>query len=1400
MQESASYLGLYFPWTLFIALLIAIVFAALGVIIFKRGMKKAAKPAEPNVEDIVPSAWMLTVREFLARYGYFPTDALSKSFVQALRVLQSFIGGYEFRYQLPWYMVIGEENSGKSSLLNSLDINLPVGRPHFGNDGEVQADCDWWFYDHGVVLDISGKLVLEEGTITSDEAKWDSLLNLLSHHRPKRPLDGLVVTISSADLIGDGKLNYDDLRLRAEYIYMKMWQLQRKTGLRLPVYITVTKCDTIPGFQTLCQSLPKGREKEIFGWSNESALDTIYEPQWVSDAFQSIRLNLYRIQQNIFAGGRTYTNLDGIFRFPFEFVQMKENLQTYINHIFKASGYHEGFYLRGIYFTGDSGSGSTPQSDALASSEKREKELQALLEVQGSVLGDYAEKPDSHSPDLKSNIYFINDLFEKRVFREVGIARPISTVLLGNTSAMRAAKVGVASGSVIATLGLLNAADNLSNSANSIEPALAQIDQSLAAIQGKDPTKEQGPYLFEQQATMLLDTMSKMQANDLSSVFIPASWFSSVNEDITNVMAVAFDQVIFQSMSTQLTYRANDLVNLSSPVDVTQIPSKDGDPLKTTQFYRVFNYVTQIYALGIIAEKYNNIGITTDLKEVSEIIEYLFGTKLPASFLENDIYYKRALATTKVKIFDEREYQSYAIKKLRKLFDEFQLVAFNPDVVIPGVGALSRGLDNLKDNRNISTYDAQNLRNIKTALATTIESLNSPVVSWIDTDIFSPGLAYEHMMSFISGSPLLGAEVSGEIYEEAKGNFEKFKDRLKAYSSPLMDGPLLQHEGDKVMANPTAGATKLMSALNLFYSQNFMTEAKDTQLIVDVPPGSVLMWDSLRLNQASDLIKNFGEFVNSKLLTFPKMLQPLLQKVAAESLTANLTQIITDAEVFQTQLPPSYSSSPEEALLSQVQNYRASADNLEKILFTLQSNQANDTYTGLRGLVIKQNYDLLTALDNILEDEGPYAIKDGGFSWWQGQNLAGVEAFGVSNLVELKGYLDLQRERIRYLAMEFASPVVNFLQVVNKQAMPGNMPLVTKWGNIIQELDGYNKKTKGNGLIELENFIETPLNEVTVSTCTKYVPSVAPLTEQNSFFVSILDNIQIGVINRCDQLAGSVSSNTYSYLSDYFNANLSGKFPFNDPTQKGEVVEADPEDIRGFFDLMDEKASTIKTTLEQSTGILGAAGTRALNFIESMDAIRKFFGGYLTAGSKMPYPQFDFTVDFRVNRTAEKSANQIVDWYVNVQDTKVDFRSKDTAGHWNMGNPIAVGLRWAANSPDQPQSGSTNTALNVVNGTALFNYSGKWGLVHLLKDQAAPLSDFANLKDNQPQTLAFEVPLKDVLSSGSTPAQTAKVFIRFQVKPILESVDPKTGAVTYKPGGAVTLPTFPVSAPKLSGA
>ena len=1399
MQEPASYLGLYFPWTLIVALLIAIVFAALGVIIFKRGMKKAAKPAEPKVEDVIPSAWQQAVRDFLARYGYFPTDALSKSFVQALRVLQTFIGGYEFRYQLPWYMIIGEENSGKSSLLNSLDINLPVGRPHFGSDSDVPADCDWWFYDHGVVLDVSGKLVLEEGAITSDEGKWDLLLNLLSHHRPKRPLDGLVVTISCADLMGDGKLNYDDLRLRAEYIYMKMWQLQRKTGLRLPVYITVTKCDIVPGFQTLCQSLPKGREKEIFGWSNESALDTIYEPQWIADAFESIRLSLYRIQQNIFAGGRTYTNLDGIFRFPFEFFQMKESLQTYINHIFKTSGYHEGFYLRGIYFTGDSGSGSTPQSNTLDSSEKREKELQTLLEVQGSVLGEYAEKPGSHSPDLKSNIYFINDLFEKRVFREVGIARPVSTVLLGNTSAMRAAKVGVASVSVIATLGLLNAAGNLSKSSRSIEPALAQINQSLAAVQGKDPTKEQGPYLLEQQAETLLNTMSQLQASDLSSVFIPASWFSSVNEDITNVMAVAFDKIIFQSMSTQLGLKAEDLVNLSVPIDVTQMPSKDGDPLKTMQFYRVFNYVTQVYALGITAEKFNNIGITTDLKEIREIIQYLFGVNLPESFLQNDVYYQRALATTKIRTFDERQYQSYAITKLRKLYDEFQLVAFNPDVVIPGIGALSRGLDNLKDNRNVSTYDAQNLRNIKDSLKKTIDSLNSPVVSWIDADHFSPGLAYEHMMSFIAGAPLLGEDVAGDIYEESKGNFDKFKGRLKDYNSPLMDGPLLQQEGVKVIANPTAGATKLMDSLNLFYSQSFMVEAKETEIIIDVPPGSVLMWDSLRLNQAVDLIDNFGDFVNAKLLTFPKKLQPLLQKVAAESLTANLNEIITDAEIFQAQMPPNYSSSPEDALLSQVQNYRAASHNLEKILFTLQANKANHTYTGLRGLVIKQNYDLLTALDGILEDEAPYSLKDGGFSWWQGQNLAGIEAFGVSNLVELKGYLDLQRERIRYLAMEFASPIVDFLQAVNKQAMPGNMPLVSKWSNIIRELDGYSKKAKGNGLLELETFIETPLNEVTVSTCSKYVPSVAPLTESNSFFVSILDKIQIDVINRCDQLAGSVSSNTYSYLSDYFNANLSGKFPFNDPTQTGEVVEADPEDIRGFFELMDEKAATIKTTLQQSTGILGAAGTRALNFIESMDTVRKFFGGFLTAGSKMAFPQYDFTVDFRVNKTAEKSANQIVDWYVNVQDTKLDYRTKDAAGHWNMGNPIAVGLRWAVNSPDQPQSGGTNPALNVVNGTALFNYSGKWGLVSLLKDQAAPLSDFANLKDNQPQTLAFEVPLKDVLSSGSTPTQTAKVFLRFQVKPIMESVDPKTGAVTYKPGGAVTLPTFPVSAPKLSG-
>ncbi len=1388
ISDHLTRLTYYFPWSLVIALLLALIFAIIGIVIFRKAIKKGEE--EPSEKQ--PSPFLEKCKTYLARLGYFARDPLSQSFSYALKLMYDFIGGTQFRYQLPWIVMLGTSGAGKSTVLQSLDLDRPIGRPHFETDDGHKLLCDWWFYDHGIVLDLDGKLVLNSTQVTSDEDQWKLFLNLLTHHRPKRPLDGIVLTIPVSEIIGRTMLSHDDLLLRAEYLYGKLWNIQHLTGIRVPIYIVMTKCDLIPGFESFCKSIPMHNKRDIFGWSNNHAVDSIYATEWVDEAFNSINNFLYRAQEEIYADGKTIDNREGVFLFPLTFNQIKGGIRTYLDHLFKPSGYHESYFLRGLYFMGDS------HLDPSDLSKDSSRELSLSLNQE--------KKKEAR------RLFFIDNLFESKIFREVGLARPVARILLGNTTAIRLAKIGVAIAAVLGTLGLLRTNEVLQNAKMNLVPALTQVEVTFEKIRGQTEETDIGRVYFDDQAQILLNTMTQISVNHLSSIYIPPSWFDNLDERIKYVMGLAFDHVILRSMVRQLSYKASQLFSLDTIIPVTDTIGEGIDPLETEEFYRLRNYIVAVRALELAANRFNQLGVISSLKDVADIIKYLFNYDMPSDFYKHTNYYLDVLKRTRIKMFDFDSYRDDASIKLRKLFDEFELASFDPNQMIPGLGRLMTALYEFSGARNYTAYDADFLREVFISLEQTIASLKNPGLEWLDADHFSPGPQYEYIVGLIVESSFFTNTIATDLIRETDQNFLNFRKRLANYTSPLIKGGnIFNVENGLALSNPSLGAEALQSNLQIFFKEPFMASTDIKTIITAIPIGSVLLWDTLRLQEATHLIDGYNNFMNSRLLSMPKVLQPMLQKVGRDSLTKNLVRFIADAEVFSADTTTASSSLPEDALLSQVQNYRAASPYLEQIMFALKANNANSAFSTLKSLLTSQTYSPLEKLDDILNDESPYAIKMNSFEWWDGTILAAFEAYGVSTLTDLKNYLELQRDRINYLAREFAEPLVSFLGEINREGMPGNLPLVTRWQGVIDELNGYARKAPGNGLAQLENYIMTTLNEVTLATCHKYANEVSMTTVSQDFFVSILVDIQEKLYERCVALSGYVSVDNYAQLAQFFNANLAGKFPFVQEAS-GNAPDANPEEIRTFFEMMDSQAENVKATLKQATN-LGPAGKNALTFIEQIEKIRSFFGDYLAPNSTLPSPAFSYDVTFRVNKEREIRANEILNWELTTQDTTITMRSPSSLGFWKQGNPVKMTFLWALNSPLQPQLTEGVSNLDVQGERATFSYEGTWAFLRFLRQHQAKASDFDSLNDEMPITLRFDIPLTNVVSnkgnSSQNDLQKATVFVRVKVSPIEmtppKKPSPSAGAssnTTQPPkirmGAPVTLPYFPSHAPRLN--
>ncbi|MEB3702563.1 Putative type VI secretion protein IcmF [Candidatus Bealeia paramacronuclearis] len=1285
---------------------------------------------------------------------------------------------------------MGAKGSGKSSFIQSLNLDLPLGHPGFSDEDQAFSMVDWNFFNHGILIESDGGLVMDSESAQSDEEDWRLLLDSFSKYRPKRPLDGIILTIPYEELIVDGNFDVDDQTMRSEYLYKKLWEVQKVVGLRLPIYIVVTKCDQVAGFDSFLKNLPVDSLSGMFGWSNGKSLDVVYRPDWISEAFDTVENELYQAQEEIYTQGITPFDRAGVFLFPLSLNKLKEGLQVYCDHLFRDSSYHESFFLRGIYFTGNYEDEATKTPQIILPSHE-------------------GHTPFNLNMESLSNIAFTTSLVEDKVFREVGLARPVSGVLLGNTKALNIAKTGVAVGAIIGTLGLLKSNENLRVANMNLLPTLQQIEVQLEGVSDSGDSKSDQRAYFDNHAQILLDIMSKIQVNSLFSVFIPSSWFSALDVKIQNVMTLAYDQVVFQSLYAELNAKATNLVSLVSSqggvLDKVGVHSQD--PLASPEFYTLQDYVREITTFEKVAEKFNLLSMASTPDDIGKIIKYLFNYDLPESFYEEDEYYSLALLHSRVKRFDFDVYHNAANSKLHTLFQAFEDVAFNVDYMVPGLNDLQSAFQKLRRGEGLAQLEMGTLRSVSTALNTTLNSINNPSLNWMDAQTFDPGEEYDALMNNIVGSRyFFDNQVAETLRAEAEKRFVQFESELASYQSPLTKGPIFEIDLGNIISNPSQGTLKLQGDLNLFFSQPFMANAPAENLITVIPAGSVLLWDASQLQKAVDMIASYNEFLSSKSMTFPKVLQSILTYTARERLSQNLTTIVANSQILDSSIAQTSLMSPEDALLSQVQNYRITLPLLEQIFGALRINRANTTYAQLKSLVTRQNYALLEKIDKIFEDDHPYAIKDGNFDWWDGANPPSLDAFGVDTLPDLKSYINLQRERIRYLSKEFADPVVQILTLINKEGMPANLPLVNKWNGIIGAVNGYASKAQGDTIITLENYIENTLSGITLSACPQLANAVAPNSFTMDYFTTALQNMQLSLAQQCHKLADSSSSESYDMLASYFNANLAGKFPFvEDP--KGVAPDALPSDIQGFFDLMDKYGATVTSLLKEAKN-LGAAGNRASEFIDQMNMVRTFFGGFLVKKDPLAKPAFVFKVDFRVNKDREVLGNQIIDWTMNLAGNKIDFRDPLGSGFWQYGEPVSAEFRWAANSPLEPTGSRDNPALQVDGNSVSFTYPGQWGLLRLLLNQPAALSDFNSLIDNRPTTLKFKIP---VASSGDISAtlvpQNAEVFVRVTPQPLQNATqaqkllsgdaNPGESAKLLDASKTSPLPAFPTSAPVL---
>jgi len=283
-------------------------------------------------------------------------EVLNQRFNEALGVLQESAkksGKGGTLYDLPWYMFIGAPGSGKTTALMNAGLTFPLA----GKMGQASVkgvggtrNCDWWFTDEAVLIDTAGRYTLQQSDEKTDASAWENFLALLRKSRPRRPINGVILTVNVQDLLQQSPAERKD---HAARLRSRIQELHDRLGIRPPVYVMVTKCDLIAGFNETFGDLGKEDRDQVWGFSYTYDPHSTDSPmQQFGSEFAALEKRLRdRLLDAMQAEGDVMKRA-AIFAFPQQFGGLKGLLGGFLESVFDGGqGLEQKPLLRGIYFT-----------------------------------------------------------------------------------------------------------------------------------------------------------------------------------------------------------------------------------------------------------------------------------------------------------------------------------------------------------------------------------------------------------------------------------------------------------------------------------------------------------------------------------------------------------------------------------------------------------------------------------------------------------------------------------------------------------------------------------------------------------------------------------------------------------------------------------------------------------------------------------------------------------------------------------------------------------------------------------------------------------------------------------------------------------------------------------------
>ena len=307
-------------------------------------------------------------------------------------------------YEIPWYLVMGQENSKKASILRHSGLDFPVNINY--KDSEYEDNRDdmssfrWFFSEESVFINVPNAYVSTDSD-RLEKSVWNEFLRLFKKERWQRPVNGIILTLRVENFLEDSQ---SDLEEYAKVLRTRFDELSKAFFSDIPVYVILSGLENLTGFYEFFNTLTAEEKREILGVTFEEKLLNI-NADTIALKFTELQERLESDRIDKLHREWSVENRTKAYFFNDEFRALMGKITIFNSQVFSKTRYHAPLMLRGIYFT--------------SIDDQKEEKSGAKSEENGKENGDNLVTKDLPSVAIVSNRDMPKGMFLPRVFERI---------------------------------------------------------------------------------------------------------------------------------------------------------------------------------------------------------------------------------------------------------------------------------------------------------------------------------------------------------------------------------------------------------------------------------------------------------------------------------------------------------------------------------------------------------------------------------------------------------------------------------------------------------------------------------------------------------------------------------------------------------------------------------------------------------------------------------------------------------------------------------------------------------------------------------------------------------------------------------------------------------------------